>query len=70
MKTWLESLSNSIKLGASAPGILLPAEIDSFPELLVQRVAACDDVVVWFFGESLRYYKAGSTAGAAFMLGA
>lgn len=35
-----------------------------------ERVPDCDDVVLWFFQEALRCYKADSPAGAAFMLGA
>lgn len=67
---WLEAVKTSIEEGAAAPGALLPAEIEKLPQTLRERVEGCDDVVVWFFSESLRCYKSGSVAGAAFMLGA
>ena len=70
LKTWLLKLKESITTAGSAPGVLLPAEIERFPQTLLERVPACDDVVTWFFTEALKCYKAGSTAGAAFMLGA
>lgn len=70
LKKWLQELKASIEEGNAAPGILLPAEIEKFPQTLQERVPACDDVVLWFFQEALRCYKAGSPAGAAFMLGA
>lgn len=70
LKSWLEKLKESIESGTASPGILLPLEIERFPQTLREKVPACDDVVLWFFQESLRCYKAGSSAGAAFMLGA
>jgi hypothetical protein len=70
LKKWLIELKTSIEAGNAAPGILLPAEIEKFPLTLQERVPACDGVVLWFFQEALRCYKAGSPAGAAFMLGA
>lgn len=70
LKRWLAELKTSVESGAAAPGILLPAEIEKFPQTLQERVPACDGVVLWFFQEALRCYKAGSPAGAAFMLGA
>jgi len=70
LKKWVTELKTSIESGAAAPGILLPAEIEKFPQTLQERVPDCDGVVLWFFQESLRCYKAGSAAGAAFMLGA
>lgn len=70
LKKWLAGLKTSIESGAATPGILLPAEIEKFPQTLQERVPACDGVVLWFFQEALRCYKAGSPAGAAFMLGA
>lgn len=70
LKKWLGELKGSIESGAATPGILLPAEIEKFPQTLQDRVPDCDGVVLWFFQEALRCYKAGSTAGAAFMLGA
>jgi hypothetical protein len=70
LKKWLLELKTSIEAGNAAPGILLPAEIEKFPQTLQERVPACDGVILWFFQEALRCYKAGSTAGAAFMLGA
>jgi len=70
LKTWLLNLKQSIESGSAAPGILLPAEIERFPQTLRERVPNCDDVVLWFFQESLRCYKADSVAGSAFMLGA
>lgn len=70
LKNWLLSLKQSIESGSAAPGILLPAEIERFPQTLRERVPDCDDVVLWFFQESLLCYKADSIAGSAFMLGA
>lgn len=70
LKKWLVDLKAALEAGNAAPGILLPAEIEKFPQTLQERVPACDGVVLWFFQEALRCYKAGSTAGAAFMLGA
>lgn len=70
LRTWLEELKNSIESGSKSPGVLLPAEIEKFPQTLQERAPSCDGVVLWFFQESLRCYKAGSPAGAAFMLGA
>jgi hypothetical protein len=70
LKKWVSDLKSSIESGSAAPGILLPAEIEKFPQTLQERVPACDGVVLWFFQEALRCYKAGSPAGAAFMLGA
>jgi hypothetical protein len=70
LKVWLVQLKDSVEFGNAAPGILLPAEIEKFPQTLQERVPACDGVVLWFFQEALRCYKAGSAAGAAFMLGA
>lgn len=70
LKKWLVKLKEGIESGNGAPGILLPAEIEKFPQTLQERVPACDGVVLWFFQEALRCYKAGSPAGAAFMLGA
>jgi len=70
LKKWLLELKISVESGNAAPGMLLPAEIEKFPQTLQERVPACDGVVLWFFQEALRCYKAGSPAGAAFMLGA
>ncbi|MDX0410104.1 hypothetical protein GOL24_22260 [Sinorhizobium medicae] len=70
LKTWLDQLKESIEKGTGGPVALLPAEIEKFPQTLRERVPDCDDVVLWFFQESLRCYKADSVAGAAFMLGA
>ena len=70
LKAWLEELKKSIDDGTGAPAAMLPAEIEKFPQTLRDRVPDCDDVILWFFQEGLRCYKAGSTAGAAFMLGA
>lgn len=70
LRTWLEELKSSIESGTKSPGVLLPAEIEKFPQTLQERVPSCDGVIIWFFQESLRCYKAGSAAGAAFMLGA
>lgn len=70
LKTWLEQLKESIKQGSGGPVALLPAEIEKFPQTLRDRVPDCDDVVLWFFQEALKCYKADSPAGAAFMLGA
>lgn len=69
LKTWAGNIKESIEQGTAAPGVLLPAEIEKFPQTLQERVPACDGVIIWFFQEALRCYKAGSTAGAAFMLG-
>ena len=69
LKTWAEGVKESIEKGTAAPGVLLPAEIEKFPQTLQERVPACDGVIIWFFQESLRCYKAGSVSGAAFMLG-
>jgi hypothetical protein len=70
LKTWMEGLKESVEKGSGGPVVLLPAEIEKFPQTLRERVPDCDDVVLWFFQESLRCYKADSAAGAAFMLGA
>jgi hypothetical protein len=70
LKNWLIELKARVESGAATLGILLPAEIEKFPQTLQERVPACDGVVLWFFQEALRCYKAGSPAGAAFMLGA
>lgn len=70
LKQWCLEVKKSIEDGTSAPGILLPAEIEKFPQTLQERVPSCDGVVFWFYQEALRCYKAGSPAGAAFMLGA
>lgn len=70
LRGWLEELKGSIEAGSGAPQVLLPAEIEKFPTTLREKVPACDDVVLWFFQESLRCYKADSPAAAAFMLGA
>jgi hypothetical protein len=69
IKNWLDQLKVSIGNG-SGPMALLPAEIEKFPQTLRERVGDCDDVILWFFQESLKCYKADSMAGAAFMLGA
>lgn len=70
LKSWLESAKDAVQQGQAAPGALLPPEIEKFPQTLQKRVENCDGVVVWFFQESLKCYKAGSVAGSAFMLGA
>jgi len=70
LKEWCNGVKESIEQGTGAPGILLPPEIEKLPATLQERVPACDGVVVWFYQEALRCYKAGSAAGAAFMLGA
>lgn len=70
LKSWLEQLKESIEKGSGGPLALLPAEIEKFPQTLRDRVPECDDVIVWYFQEGLRCYKADSIAGAAFMLGA
>lgn len=57
LKKWVTDLKTSIESGAAAPGILLPAEIEKFPQTLQERVPACDGVVLWFFQEALRCYK-------------
>jgi len=70
LKKWLSDLKDSIELGYKAPGVLLPAEIENFPQTLKERVPSCDVVILWFFQESLKCYKANSPAAAGFMLGA
>lgn len=69
-KAWMQDLKESVEKGVGGPVTLLPAEIEKFPQTLRERVPDCDDVVLWFFQESLRCYKADSPAGSAFMLGA
>jgi hypothetical protein len=59
-KAWLAALKASIETGSGAPGMLLPAEIERFPQTLRERVPDCDDVVLWYFQEALRCYKANS----------
>lgn len=70
LKEWLHTVKDAIEAGNASPGVLLPAEIEKFPQTLRERVEVCDDVIVWFFQESLKCYKAGSISGSAFMLGA
>lgn len=70
LKTWMQELKESVEKGSGGPVTLLPAEIEKFPQTLRERIPDCDDVVLWFFQESLRCYKADSPAGSAFMLGA
>ncbi len=70
LKKWLVDLKSSIENGTKTPGVLLPAEIEKFPQTLQERVSSCDGVIIWFFQESLKCYKANSPGGAAFMLGA
>lgn len=70
LKVWMGQLKESIEKGSGGPVALLPAEIEKFPQTLRERVPDCDDVILWFFQESLRCYKADSPAGSAFMLGA
>lgn len=70
LKNWMTQLKASIETGSGGPLALLPAEIEKFPQTLRERVPDCDDVILWFFQESLRCYKADSPAGSAFMLGA
>ncbi len=70
LKKWLADVKSSIESGSKAPGVLLPSEIEKFPQTLQERVPACDGVVLWFFQESLKCFKANSPAGAAVMLGA
>lgn len=70
LKSWLIDLKQAVEGGTGGPGVLLPVEIEKFPQTLQERVPECDGVVVWFFQEALRCYKADSPAGAAFMLGA
>lgn len=70
LKNWLSQLKESIEKGSCGPLALLPAEIEKFPQTLRERIPECDDVILWFFQESLRCYKADSPAGSAFMLGA
>ncbi|WP_163576195.1 hypothetical protein [Halomonas faecis] len=70
LKNWCLDVKKSIEDGTKAPGVLLPEEIETLPQRLQDRVPACDGVVIWFYQEALRCYKAGSPAGAAFMLGA
>lgn len=69
-KEWLVTLQNALEQGGGAVTALLPAEIEQFPTTLRERVPNCDDVVLWFYQEALRCFKAESMAGAAFMLGA
>lgn len=68
LKTWLADLIGSIENGSGGPVAMLPMEIEKFPETLRERVPKCDEVILWFFDESLRCFKADSVAGAAFML--
>ena len=72
LKSWMTELKDSVESGSGSgsPATRLPAEIEKFPQTLRERVPDCDTVVLWFFQESLRCYKADSPAGAAFMLGA
>ncbi|WP_446333185.1 hypothetical protein [Burkholderia pseudomallei] len=46
LKKWLGELKGSIESGAATPGILLPAEIEKFPQTLQDRVPDCDGVVL------------------------
>lgn len=70
LKAWCQEVKKAIETGGGGPGIVLPAEIERFPTTLQERVPNCDGVVLWFYQEALRCYKAGSPAAAAFMLGA
>ena len=70
LKVWLKELKESVDSGTGSPAAMLPAEIEKFPQTLRERVSDCDDVILWFFQEALRCYKADRIAGAAFMLGA
>ena len=69
LKTWMAKLKESIEKSAGGPVALLPEEIEKFPQTLREKIPDCDEVILWFFQESLRCYKADSVAGAAFMLG-
>ena len=70
LKKMLTQLKEAIDKGAGVPVASLPAEIEKYPQTLREKIPDCDDVILWYFEESLRCYKADSVAGAAFMLGA
>jgi|GEM_PF-6740547 len=80
LKTWCEQLEASIDSGCDPPGVLLSEEVEEpqakeDPVVLVHRFPDGDDVVQWYFAESLKAVslqngEAGSLAGAALLLGA
>lgn len=70
LRDWCAQVKSHIEEGGSAPGMLLPLEVENLPQTLREKVPECDPVVLWFFEEALKCYKAGSMAGAAFLLGA
>lgn len=70
LREWLVNLKSKLEFGNAVPGRLLPSEIKKLPQGLREKIPECDDVILWFFEEAFLCYEAGSTAGAAFMLGA
>jgi len=50
-------------------GEVLPFEIERFPEVLKERIAGVDPIIVRFVEEAILTLKAGSNLGCAFLLG-
>lgn len=50
-------------------GDMLPFEIERFPEVLKERIANIDPIIVRFIQEAIITVKAGSNLGCAFLLG-
>jgi len=80
LKTWCEQLEASIEHGSDPLGVLLPTEVESgeievAPAALVDKFPDGDEVVQWYFAQSLKavslqHGQSDSLAGAALMLGA
>jgi len=70
LKSWCAEIKNCIEADTELPYSTLSVEIETLPDKLIQKVPNCDDVIIWFFRETLKCHKANSPASAAFMLGA
>jgi hypothetical protein len=70
LKGLLLQFKDAAENGQAIPGRALPFEIDKFPETIVERVPACDPVIVRFVREAIDCLRADALLGAAFMLGA
>jgi hypothetical protein len=70
LKLSLLQMKKEIEGGNFSPMKMLPFEIERFPELIKERLPACDSVIVSFIREAKDALKADLLLSSAFLLGA
>jgi hypothetical protein len=70
LKKTLMLLKQAIEKNEALPNMILPFEIEAFPDTLQQCIPTVDPIIVRFLSEAILCLKANSLLGCSFLLGA